>query len=467
MIVPLILFLSGFIALFLIKSKRIFFFNLAEQSVSLLNDLLSDEEDDVKLELLQASTNSLVKTLLKNILLIIVAVVLAAILLILYSIFSGLSFSPQEINLTSWQSILAISIGATLPFFLPSKHKSNSNYSELSQLLHRLALNNYTIGYKLFKREVKAVKKRDSQNSERFLIVTGLARAGTTSLLNGLQQTLQFSSLNYANMPFLMSPNTWRKIYDPKQTEQKERSHGDGIKIGLDSTEALEEYFFKLIANDSFIEDNRLLEYDVSQENYQDYLDYQSVVKNNSDTIYLAKNNNFLLRYDSIREKNKEFVTVILCRQPLYHAASLLEKHLFYSELQTEDPFVLEYMKWLGHYEFGQNQKVFEFKGGRTISSTDKTSLNYWLEVWINYYQKALLATDNNTMLISYNQFCSDPNKVIETILSKLDLSNIQSHLEVHNNKREVRFEYDEKLLNEALAVYSEIEKKSISVKSS
>jgi hypothetical protein len=461
MIVYLVLLLSGFIALFILKSKRILFFNLAEQSVSLLNELLTDEEDDVKLELLQVSTNILVKTLLKNILLLVIAIVLAAIPFILYSMLSGLSFSPQEINLTSWQSLLAISMGATLPFFLPPKNKSTSNYSELSQLLHRLALNNYTIGYRLFKREVKADKKKGGRKNEKFLIVTGLARSGTTSLLNAIQQTGHFASLSYANMPFLMSPNSWKRIYNPKQVEQKERSHGDGIKISLDSTEALEEYFFKLKANDSFIQEERLKEYTLQTEDYDDYLDYQSIVVHQSEKTYLAKNNNFLLRYNSIRKRNTDFVTVVLCRHPLYHAASLLEKHLFYTNLQAEDPFVLEYMDWLGHHEFGLNQKVFEFENGRGVNSTDKTKLDYWLEVWINYYSKALTIEDKNTLLLTYEQFCKNPNSTIKRLLAKFSYQDSSENLNAHNNTRVVQYEYTQDLLEEALRIYKTTEQKA------
>ena len=83
--------------------------------------------------------------------------------------------------------------------------------------------------------------------------MTGLARAGTTSLMNHLATIETFKSLSYANMPLLLAPNTWAKFYKPKNQELKVRSHNDGIKIGLESNEALEEYFFKAISDDSFI----------------------------------------------------------------------------------------------------------------------------------------------------------------------------------------------------------------------
>ena len=162
--------------------------------------------------------------------------------------------------------------------------------------------------------------------SNDFVIVSGLARAGTTSLMNDLSKVNEFVSLSYANMPFLMCPNIWAKFYKPKNTQLKERSHKDGIMIGLNSNEALEEYFFKVKTNDSFIQENYLAEHEIPEEDYLDYLDYQSIIKLDNQKLYLAKNNNFMLRYKSVRNYNDDFVMVVLFRDPLTHAASLREK---------------------------------------------------------------------------------------------------------------------------------------------
>ncbi|MEA3462403.1 MAG: hypothetical protein U9R49_11020 [Bacteroidota bacterium] len=146
--------------------------------------------------------------------------------------------------------------------------------------------------------------------------------------------------------------------------------------IGLDSNEALEEYFFKVKARDSFVKESHLSEYSISREDYSDYLDYQSIIKLDYNKMYLAKNNNFLLRYKSAREFNDDFLMVIMFRDPLTHAASLLEKHREYKELHKKDPFVLEYMNWLGHHEFGVNQKVFKFLNSEEIVQGDKGFLD-------------------------------------------------------------------------------------------
>jgi len=443
---------TGFIAIFVLKFNRNIFYALAEKSVSVLNDLLSAEDDEKKLELIQSSTGKLVVSLLKSVGVVLLVLASAAALLYFYTRLSNIAFA--DLNLGSWQSILALSIGASLPLFIPNK--KTGDYSELSQLLHRLVLNNYTLGYKLFLREKKNTKKKGLTQNPKFVIVTGLARAGTTSMLNDLLINKTFGSLSYANMPFLLAPNLWRKIYNPKNTVKKERSHKDGLKIGLDSTEALEEYFFKTITNDSFIEENTLKEHQISETNYHDYLDYQKVVTQNNDKIYLSKNNNFLLRYESLRASNKDFLAVVLVRHPLYHAASLLEKHLSFSKLQEQDPFVLEYMNWLGHHEFGLNQKVFGFNG-TTPPTGNKNSLDFWLKVWINYYAKVLEIKDAQMKIVSYENYCSQPNAILNTIEEQLNLTPVKRDLQAHNNQREVKGEYSENLLSEALKIYNQV----------
>jgi hypothetical protein len=264
-------------------------------------------------------------------------------------------------------------------------------------------------------------------------------------------------------MPFLMSPNTWQKIYRPKDKVTKERSHEDGIKIGLNSNEALEEYFFKVLSQDVYLQKDRLLEYRLSGDEYQNYLSYQSLVRASEEDIYLAKNNNFLLRYKSIREHNPQFLMVILFRHPLLHASSLLEKHLSYSMLQSEDPFVKEYMDWLGHHEFGLNQKAFQFTD-HEIPEGDKNGLDFWLKIWLNYYRYAISIDDNKTVFVQYESLCASPQENVAAILAQADIDKPVPPIKSFKNPRSKSKSqsYDERLLQEAIAVWESLEKKTL-----
>ena len=86
-----------------------------------------------------------------------------------------------------------------------------------------------------------------------------------------------------------------------------------------------------------------------------------------TDAMYVAKNNNALLRYRALRRMNREFHAVVMFRDPLKHAASLLAMHQKYCTMQGDDPFVLEYMNWLAHHEFGLGHKPFNFPRRRSF----------------------------------------------------------------------------------------------------
>jgi hypothetical protein len=455
MVYYLVLAITFFLIIYIIRINRSVFYALAEHTIALVDKLISDIDEEEKIKLVQKSTNKLVISLTKVLLVVIIAFACGSIPVIIYCLISRTAYN--NLVFFSFYSILAMSFGASVPFFIPFARKKNSSYSELSQLLHRMALNNYNIAYKLFKRESKKIARKKLKKRPDFVVISGLARAGTTSLMNDLSKISDFVSLNYANMPFLMCPNFWAKIYKPKTGKLKERSHKDGIMIGLNSNEALEEYFFKVKASDSYIKDFHLSEYKITQEDYNDYLDYQSIIKLDNNKIYLAKNNNFILRYKSVREFNDDFIMVILYRDPLTHAASLMEKHRDYKKLQKEDPFVLEYMNWLGHHEFGKQHKPFMFPDSEENIRYDKESLDYWLKIWIDYYKYILTISHPNTILINYDSYCRNPKETVETILKKIGITAELPDYEPFINRRKADGEFSNDIYEAAQEVYRQL----------
>ncbi len=452
-----IVFIGFFLLAYFLRILRAPFFSIAENSLSLVNILLLKIDEDEKVKQVQKANNKLIVSLTMVLLSIAASIAVGSIPFVLYFWLSGNPSS--ELDLTSAYSIISLTLGSTLGFIVPLKKKTEEGYSELSQLLHRMGLNNYAIAYKLFKMERKKLKKGSVKRKNEFVIISGLARAGTTSLMNKLAENEKFASLSYANMPFLTAPNLWKKFYNPKSGEKKERSHQDGIMIGLDSTEALEEYFFKVISNDSYIHKDSLSQYELTNDQYSDYMDYQAVVRSEEEKTYLAKNNNFILRYDSIRELNKEFTIVFMYRDPLTHAASLMEKHKEYSALQKEDSFVLEYMDWLGHHEFGLNQKTFQFNDSAISFNDDKSSLDYWLQVWINYYSHLLKIDKTHTLFIDYDSYCKQPKEVLESVYQKAGMEVYLPALSPFDNKRKVTLNCSEQLKAKAEEIYAQLKK--------
>ena len=119
-----------------------------------------------------------------------------------------------------------------------------NNYSWLQQKLHQLALSSQFMREITFDVETYLISTKEMNDNHVF--VAGLARSGTTILLNALYKSNQFSSLSYQDMPFVLAPNLWSRLsFNKQDSNLVERAHGDGIKIDTSSPEAFEEIFWK------------------------------------------------------------------------------------------------------------------------------------------------------------------------------------------------------------------------------
>ena len=102
-----------------------------------------------------------------------------------------------------------------------------------------------------------ALIKKPQELPGNHVFISGLARSGTTILLKYLYETGAFKSLTYSDMPFVLMPNTWKKISRKKTKSSKhERAHNDSIKIGPDSPEAFEEVFWRVFFGKNYIRDD-------------------------------------------------------------------------------------------------------------------------------------------------------------------------------------------------------------------
>ncbi len=434
---------------------RKFFYALIVHTTSLLDAMLTDDDDEVKQRLLISRLSKLVVTLLKLILLIITIISISLLPGYAYAKFNAIAIDSLDFSSTLFYVVLISS--STLPFILVKILSKKKDYSEWSILFHRIIFNNYNISKGLFAIEKSLFKSKTKHINDRFIIVSGLARAGTTALTTLLHNTNQFHSLSYANMPLLLSPNFWRRFYNPKNEALRERSHGDRVMFGHNTVEALEEFFWTVHLKGQFVTSDTLQRHEISSDVYQQYLIYQSLIKQSDtkDTIYLAKNNNFILRYDSMRRLNSHFVIVVLFRDPLEHAYSLLNQHKRYTRFQEEDEFVKEYMGWLGHYEFGLSHKHFDFSTPESLQRFDANTINYWLRLWIDYYAYILtLPDDQNLVLINYRDFLINPKSIIEAIGKKLNIALRTDSIDQFDNEKKINFDGDSELRAEAYKVH-------------
>lgn len=392
------------------------FFKLATSSTSQINVIIDKylKEEEKDKQILQ----TLIKVLgylLSCLIILCLLVIGAALLPVLYIQLYG----EIEADTSSAYFYSSMIVGSFSLFFF----KKKGNYSYWSRLLHTIVLDNYALGRYLLEKEFRKNPAAEPTADHDFIIITGLARSGTTALTNLIFDVDKFHSVRYSNVPFLLSPNLWKKVYNPKRVKERERAHQDKVLFSETSIEALEEYFFKAQLNDSYIDDHSLIKHSISNDLLIKYYKYQDLFKKKDTTTYFAKNNNFLLRYESIRQRNKRFNVLLIFRNPLDHAKSLLRQHRNFVDQQKDDDFTLSYMNWLGHHEFGLNHKHFDlYENNNYSENAAKNELSFWLQVWVNYYSYVTEIYDptQNLFLIHYDDLANNPNGLKKTIGMKI-----------------------------------------------
>ena len=319
------------------------------------------------------------------------------------------------------------------------------NYSNIQKFLHDFVLSKKFINKSLFELEkIIYLKNKDIKNQSH-VFITGLPRSGTTSILNFLFSSGEYTSLTYRNMPFVLSPN-FSKLLQRKNITKRERIHGDGITYDINSPEAFDEVFFN---NDEEFVKNELLNY------------LQLILLSENKVKYLSKNNLNYKRIDLIQPMLSNSIFLIPIREPLQHANSLLNQHLHFSQLQKEDDFIRRYMNYLGHNEFGLNHKPWN----DPINYQYCDKIDYWLEQWFLFYKDIYnkYQSYTNCYFVIYEELTNA--NYIKTLLKKINFSefeNINLNYFKNSNKKELNIDFSNSLYEDAKNVYSNFNEKLI-----
>ncbi len=288
-----------------------------------------------------------------------------------------------------------------------------SAYTNLDKSLHRLFLGNSQLSEFLYDRLLKKGQSKEIDSCNH-IFVTGLARSGTTAILNKLYASQKIGSFLYKHMPFILSP-TLAKVYSNLNSSQKvkgvERLHKDSIYINSHSPECLDEVFW--IKSFPHLKKIHPVEYQNISNAVLSGYSYllSSFAKIQNQSRMLIKNNNHHIRLKVLSKyfPNSHFLCLI--RDPIAHSRSLLSQHLNFLEIHQKDPFALEYMNLIGHYEFGQNCIPFSYSSDnqKWYSGLNKLTLEYWLLQWINTYKwifNSDIANYKNVHIIVYERIC-------------------------------------------------------------
>jgi hypothetical protein len=313
-----------------------------------------------------------------------------------------------------------------------------NNYSWLQKKLHQLALSSQFIRETTF--DVESSLFSNEQQTDNDVFVAGLARSGTTILLNALYVSSEFASLSYNDMPFVLAPNLWSKLsFNKEDAVLIERAHGDGIKVSHKSPEAFEEVFWMTFK-------------DLEEDTIRKFKKYIQLIKHRYDkNRYLSKNNQNIRRLEIISNNFPNSKVLIPFRDPIQHANSLLSQHKKFIKDSKEDKFIANYMKLIGHTEFGPEYKPI-YK--RNLNFKNDLDINHWLEQWCLVYQNCFKTHQdkNNVNFICYEKLCSSKEYWFN-ILRMLDVKNIYD-FEFKESYREISSNIDSELANKAKSLY-------------
>lgn len=302
---------------------------------------------------------------------------------------------------------------------------SKDDYSFVDRMLHRMAFANPVIQRAIgeIESDLYADKYKNFSTS-RPIFVTGLPRAGTTILLELLYATGEFATFTYRQMPFILAPIFWSEATRNyrKKGEMRERAHGDGLEVSFDSPEAFEEVAWLTYLAEKYVADDFLRPLapgDLTAEFREAFAKLTGKLAaaeaaGRSGLRYLSKNNANISRISALRSVFPDGEIFVCFRKPTTHALSLMTQHQRFSSMHDDDPFARDYMKWIGHYDFGANFRPIDF-AGRGVTSKGAAAANFWLQYWIDAYSYAEKRA-SAIKFVCYEKLLAHPSDVLEKV---------------------------------------------------
>lgn len=315
----------------------------------------------------------------------------------------------------------------------------SGNYNAVDRALHRFAFASPVVQKvlaevenDLFRKDLAGVKSLHE------VFITGLPRAGTTLMLELLYGTGEFQAFTYREMPFILAPLLWSKLSRSfrKAGQKQERAHGDGMEISVDSPEAFDEVIWltylgkKIVARDRLVPMSRE---DVDEEFAEAMHNAvrkllalaQQSGKAPSEWRYLSKNNANISRIDALPKIFPSSTTLVVFRNPLAHVSSLARQHERFSREHEDDKFSRDYMRWIGHFEFGGNFKPIDFDGSFIDSGIpSRIDKSFWLKYWIAGYSYVLERAADNVVFVNFDALLEEGGSLLERIAGRLAITN-------------------------------------------
>lgn len=258
------------------------------------------------------------------------------------------------------------------------------------------------------------------------IFISGLARSGSTILLECLASHPDVVTHRYRDFPGILAPIIWDRIASRLYANGKasvERAHGDGIAITPDSPEAIEEMIWMAFYPDAHdpARDNTLRRGDVRADFATYYRDHiRKLLWLRDGSRYLSKGNYNVARLEGLLEIFPDARFIIPIRDPISHIASLMRQHDLFCAAEARHPAALRYMQHVGHFEFGLDRRPLNLGDDARIAEIERTwqqgrDVEGWALYWaaVHDFLADQLAGNSTlrraALVVRFERLCEEP----------------------------------------------------------
>ncbi len=265
----------------------------------------------------------------------------------------------------------------------------------------------------------------DATPVDRPIYIAGLARSGSTILLELLAAHPDVATHRYRDYPPIYTPMFWSRAFSNiyrGDAAPVERAHKDRILVTPDSPEAIEEVLWMRFFDARH--DPRVSQVlDGATANpafeafYRDHIRKILIIRQGR--RYLAKGNYNVTRLAYLAKLFPDARFVVPVRAPRGHVASLAKQHRLFCEQERADPRVLRHMRRVGHFEFGLDRRplnVGDTEAGLSIAGLWQAGheARGLARQWAQVYGFVLDQLEREpglrerTLLLRYEDVCAD-----------------------------------------------------------
>lgn len=271
------------------------------------------------------------------------------------------------------------------------------------------------------------------------IYICGLARSGSTILLECLAHHPYTATHAYRDFPLLYTPYFWNRFLDRAQNREPapvERAHGDGIEVTPDSPEAMEEVLwmgFLPHLHRPGVSDvlGAVSEFPAFEAFYRDHI--RKLLWLRGGQRYLSKGNYNTTRIAYLARLFPDARFIVPVRDPVTQVASLFNQHRRFVAWHHRDPRARRYMRRLGHFEFGMDRRPVHTGDDKLVATIrsawqrEHDAEGYALS-WNSVYGHVawLLATDplvrDAILVVRHEDLCAEPESTLQRVLEHCGL---------------------------------------------